>query len=150
MPSILLAFAAYFYLTDRPAGARWLPDDRRRWLQGRLAAEDARREQVSPANVLARLYDYRVLALSLVYFGSLACGYGVSFWLPTIVKGFGLSIAMTGWVSAIPYVVGFGGMVWWGLRSDHRGSARCISPSRWRSRRPALAVRPSSPTRSRR
>jgi MFS transporter, ACS family, tartrate transporter len=120
MPSIVLAFVIYFYLTDRPADARWLPDDRRRWLQGRLAAEDARRGQVSPATVLASLYDYRVLALALVYFGAVACGYGVSFWLPTIVKGFGLSIAMTGWVSAIPYVVGFGGMVWWGLRSDLR------------------------------
>ena len=30
IPSILLAFAAYFYLTDRPADARWLPGDRRR------------------------------------------------------------------------------------------------------------------------
>jgi MFS family permease len=121
MPSILLAFVAYFYLTDRPADARWLPEDRRRWLQGRLAAEDARREPVSPTSVLASLYDYRVLALSLVYFGAVACGYGLSFWLPTIVKGFGLSIAMTGWVSAIPYVVGFGGMLRWGLRSDLRG-----------------------------
>jgi ACS family tartrate transporter-like MFS transporter len=45
----------------------------------------------------------------------------VSFWLPTIVKGFGLSIAMTGWVAAIPYVIGFLGMVWWGLRSDEKG-----------------------------
>src|SRR5580700_9105599 len=121
MPSILLAFVAYFYLTDRPADARWLPEDRRRWLQGRLAAEDARREPVSPTSVLASLYDYRVLALSLVYFGAVACGYGLSFWLPTIVKGFGLSIAMTGWVSAIPYLVGFAGMLWWGMRSDLRG-----------------------------
>ena len=51
----LLAFAAYLYLTDRPADARWLPDDRRRWLQGRLAAEDVRRERVSPVkSFLAR------------------------------------------------------------------------------------------------
>jgi MFS transporter, ACS family, tartrate transporter len=121
MPSILLAFVAYFYLTDRPADARWLADDRRRWLQGRLAAEEERREQVSPASLLARLHDHRVLALSLVYFGAIACGYGVSFWMPTIVKGFGLSIATTGWVSAIPYAVAFVGMLWWGLRSDRRG-----------------------------
>ena len=63
----------------------------------------------------------RVLALSLVYFGVVACLYGVGFWLPTIVKGFGLSIAMTGWVNAIPYVVGFLGMIWWGMRSDRTG-----------------------------
>ena len=62
-----------------------------------------------------------MLALSLVYFGNVACVYGVGFWLPTIVKGFGLSIAMTGWVNAIPYVVGFLGMVWWGMRSDRMG-----------------------------
>ena len=101
------------------------------WLQRRLTAEDARREHVSPASALASLYDPRVLALSLVYFGAVACAYGVGFWLPTIVKGFGLSIAMTGWVDAIPYVVGFFGMIWWGLRSDRRASARCISRSRW-------------------
>ena len=121
LPSIVLAAVTFAYLTDRPADARWLSDDQRLWLQRRLAAEDARREHVSPAGALASLMDLRVLALSLVYFGAVACVYGVSFWLPTIVKGFGLSIAMTGWVAAIPYVIGFFGMVWWGLRSDEKG-----------------------------
>jgi len=121
LPSILLAFVAYFYLTDRPAEARWLADDERTWLARRLAAEDQRRGRVSPASALASLFDRRVLALSLVYFGNVACVYGVGFWLPSIVKGFGLSIAATGWVAAIPYVIGFFGMIWWGLRSDKHG-----------------------------
>ncbi len=121
LPSIVLAFVTFFYLTDRPADATWLEPDGRAWLQRRLALEDQRREHVSPASALASLADIRVLALSLVYFGAVACLYGVGFWLPTIVKGFGLSIAMTGWVNAIPYVVGFLGMVWWGLRSDRTG-----------------------------
>jgi MFS transporter, ACS family, tartrate transporter len=121
LPSIVLSVVVYFYLTDRPAEARWLADDQRAWLKRRLEAEDARREHVSPRSALASLTDPRVLALSLVYFGAVACLYGVGFWLPTIVKGFGLSIAMTGWVNAIPYVVGFVGMIWWGLRSDKRG-----------------------------
>jgi D-galactonate transporter len=120
-PSIVLGFAAFLYLTDRPADAAWLDPQGRQWLQRRLALEDKRREHVSPASALASLADGRVLALSLVYFGAVACNYGVGFWLPTIVKGFGLSIAMTGWVNAIPYVVGFCGMVWWGLRSDRAG-----------------------------
>jgi len=121
LPSIVLAVVTFFYLTDRPAEARWLDDDQRNWLHRRLAAEDARREHVSPGSIFASLTDMRVLALSLVYFGAVACVYGVGFWLPTIVKGFGLSIAMTGWVNAIPYVVAFVGMVWWGLRSDQKG-----------------------------
>jgi len=119
-PSLVLAVVAYFYLTDRPADAAWLDDEQRSWLSARLAAEDKVRERVSPASVLKSLYDGRVLALSLVYFGVVACLYGVGFWLPTIVKGFGVSIAMTGWINAIPYVVGFLGMVWWGMRSDAR------------------------------
>jgi MFS transporter, ACS family, tartrate transporter len=44
------------------------------------------------------------------------------------VKGFGVSIAATGWISAIPYVAGFLGMIWWGLRSDRQGSAPCMWP----------------------
>ncbi|MGD0563309.1 MAG: MFS transporter [Roseiarcus sp.] len=119
-PSLILAVVTYFYLTDRPADATWLDDEQRTWLSARLASEDKVRETVSPASVLASLYDGRVLALSLVYFGAVACLYGVGFWLPTIVKGFGVSIAMTGWINAIPYLVGFFGMIWWGMRSDAR------------------------------
>jgi MFS family permease len=121
LPSILLAFVVFFYLTDRPADATWLSASERDWLQRRLAAEDARRTHVSPGSIFASLYDYRVLALALVYFGNVACLYGVTFWLPSIVKGFGVSIAATGWISAIPYIVGFLGMMWWGLRSDQQG-----------------------------
>jgi MFS transporter, ACS family, tartrate transporter len=121
LPATVLAVVTFFYLTDLPAEAGWLDDDQRGWLKRRLEAEDARREQVSPGGVLASLYDPRVLALALVYFGAVACNYGVAFWLPTIVKGFGLTIAMTGWINAIPYVVGFFGMIWWGMRSDQKG-----------------------------
>jgi MFS transporter, ACS family, tartrate transporter len=121
LPSIILAFAVYFYLTDRPREATWLSASERDWLQGRLDAEDARRTHVSPGSIFASLYDYRVLALALVYFGNVACLYGLSFWLPSIVKGFGVSIAATGWITAIPYVAGFLVMVWWGLRSDQQG-----------------------------
>src|SRR5271166_4768210 len=66
LPSIVLAVVTFFYLTDRPAEARWLDDDQRNWLHRRLAAEDARREHVSPGSIFASLTDMRVLALSLV------------------------------------------------------------------------------------
>jgi len=70
--------------------------------------------------VLHSLYDPRVLAASLIYFGVVASLYGVGFWLPSIVKGFGVSIALTGWITAIPYAVGFVGMILWGMSSDSR------------------------------
>jgi sugar phosphate permease len=119
-PALVLAVVTYFYLTDRPANARWLSAEERAWLVTRLAAEDDVRARVSPSSVLRSLYDPRVLAASLIYFGVVAALYGVSFWLPSIVKGFGVSIAATGWITAIPYAVGFVGMIVWGMSSDSR------------------------------
>jgi ACS family tartrate transporter-like MFS transporter len=43
-----------------------------------------------------------VIALSLVYFGFVGALYGMQFWLPQIVKAFGLTNAQTGFVTAIP------------------------------------------------
>jgi len=61
-----------------------------------------------------------VLALSLVYFGLLASLYGVQFWLPQIVKGFGLSNLQTGFASALPFAFGALAMVLWGARFDRK------------------------------
>jgi MFS transporter, ACS family, tartrate transporter len=117
-PAVLLGCITYFYLTDRPADAHWLADDERSWLGGRLDAERRQREAVHDLSVWQALFNPRVWALALVYFGLVACNYGVGFWLPQIIKAFGLSNAMTGWVTAIPYAVGAAFMVWYGRRSD--------------------------------
>jgi MFS transporter, ACS family, tartrate transporter len=117
-PAILLAFVTYFYLTDRPADAHWLEADERAWLSSRLDAEQRQREAVHHMSVGQAVFNPRVLALALVYFGVVACNYGVGFWLPQIVKAFGLTNAMTGWVTAIPYAIGAIFMVWYGKRSD--------------------------------
>ena len=123
-PAIVLAFVTYFYLTDRPADASWLESDERTWLTGRLEAERTQRESLHRISALQSLYDPRVWALAAVYFGLVACNYGVGFWLPQIVKGFGLSNLATGWVTAIPYAVGAAFMVWYGYHSDHTGERR--------------------------
>jgi len=48
----------------------------------------------------------------------------LSFFLPQIVKAFGLNTFLTTVVSATPYLVGLIGMVWWGRRSDHEAERR--------------------------
>jgi MFS family permease len=120
-PALVLAVVTYFYLTDRPADAAWLAPEQRAWLVGRLAAERAQRQAVHDFSVWQAITHVRVWGLSLVYFGGVAGLYGVGFWLPQIVKAFGLSNAATGWVVAIPYGVAAGGMVWYGHRSDRTG-----------------------------
>jgi D-galactonate transporter len=117
-PAIVLSVVTFFYLTDRPRDATWMANDERAWLMERLAAEEQQRRAVAHFGVFAAMVNPRVLALALVYFGAVSCNYGVGFWLPQIVKGFGLSNAMTGLVTAIPYVVGTIGMIWFGRCSD--------------------------------
>ncbi len=120
VPALILAVVTWFYLTDRPADAKWLQSDEREWLSRRLAEEQRQREAAHDISVWQALIDPKVLALALVYFGAVAANYGTAYFLPQIVKAFGLSDLQTGFVSAIPYIIGSIGMVWYGYRSDRR------------------------------
>jgi ACS family tartrate transporter-like MFS transporter len=124
VPALILAGVVFFYLTDRPADAAWLEPDERAWLAERLAIERRQREAVHSYTVAQSLVNPRVIGLSLVYFGAVATNYGLSFFLPQIVKTFGLNTLLTTLVSATPYLVGVVGMVWWGRRSDRVAERR--------------------------
>ncbi|HKO70930.1 MAG TPA: MFS transporter [Bradyrhizobium sp.] len=124
VPAIILAGVVFFYLTDRPADATWLATDERNWLAERLEVERRHRETLHSYTVTQALVNPRVIGLSLVYFGAVATNYGLSFFLPQIVKAFGLNTFLTTIVSAAPYVVGLVAMVWWGRRSDRHVERR--------------------------
>jgi len=124
VPAIILAGVVFFYLTDRPADAAWLAADERQWLAERLTLEQRQREAVHEFTVAQALINPRVIGLSLVYFGAVATNYGLGFFLPQIVKAFGLTTFMTTVVSATPYAVGLVAMVWWGRRSDRVAERR--------------------------
>jgi MFS family permease len=66
------------------------------------------------------LFNPRVLAVALIYFGANATNYGLSFFLPQIVKSFGLTNLQTGFVTSLPYIVGVISMVFWGRHSDRK------------------------------
>jgi sugar phosphate permease len=120
IPAVLLSFVVFFYLTDRPSDATWLAADEREWLVARLDQERRNREAARHYSVAQALVNPRVLALSLVYFGAVATNYGLSFFLPQIVKAFGVSNVQAGLIAALPYVVGVVSIVLWGRRSDRK------------------------------
>ncbi|WGS48099.1 MFS transporter [Paraburkholderia sp. D15] len=120
LPALLLSVAVLFYLTDKPADAAWLPADERDWLMARQQQERAHREAVRHFSVRQALFNPRVLAVALIYFGANATNYGLSFFLPQIVKAFGLTNLQTGFVTSLPYVVGVISMVFWGRHSDRK------------------------------
>jgi ACS family tartrate transporter-like MFS transporter len=117
-PALILSVVVFYYLDDRPADALWLNADERAWLVGRLEQEQRQKENVRRYSVAEALMNPKVLALSLVYFGAVATNYGLSFFLPQIVKSFGVSNFQAGLIAALPYVVGLISIVWWGHRSD--------------------------------
>ena len=124
VPALLLSVVVLVYLTDAPKHATWLAADERDWLVERQARERRQREAAERFSVGKALLDPRVLAAALIYFGANATNYGLSFFLPQIVKNFGLTNVETGFVTALPYLVGVFGMVLWGRHSDHTGERR--------------------------
>jgi ACS family tartrate transporter-like MFS transporter len=125
LPAVLLAPVVLMVLTDRPAKAAWLSSAERAWLTARLEQERRAVEAThAPLSLLRTFRDPRVLGLSLVYFTIVTATYGITFFLPLIVKGHGLSDMATGFVTAAPYLVGTVGMVVLAYSSDRRQERR--------------------------
>jgi ACS family tartrate transporter-like MFS transporter len=124
IPAAVLAFVVLRFMTDRPAEATWLEREEREWLEAELGAERRKVEGAGRLSLLQALTDRRVLVLSMIYMASATASYGIVFFLPQIVKGFGLSNLMTGVVTAIPYTIGVFGLLLWGHSSDRRKERR--------------------------
>jgi ACS family tartrate transporter-like MFS transporter len=122
-PAVLLGIAAIWLLPDRPAQAAWLAADERVWLEEKLREE---REAVAAQSHInppwwQPLLDVDVLVLGLLYTGATVGTYGMSLWLPTIIKSHGMSTTETGWLTSIPFGLAALGMVLWGAQSDKAG-----------------------------
>jgi MFS transporter, ACS family, tartrate transporter len=118
IPALILSVVTWFYMTETPSVANWLAPDEREWLVKRQAAEVRQIEQAHGMSVWQVIRNPRVLALGLAGYGIANEIYGLTYFLPQIVKQFGLSNMQTGLVSAIPFGVGAVGMIWYGRRSD--------------------------------
>lgn len=121
-PAVILGWFVLKYLTDRPENADWLEDDEREWLLAEMRAEAA---QTKPAHDwrdgLKALKNPRVLALSLVYFGTSAGLYTLGIWSPQIIAQFGTTPFMTGLFNAVPPIFAVIAMVLWSIHSDKTG-----------------------------
>jgi MFS transporter, ACS family, tartrate transporter len=84
--------------------ATWLEPDERKWLQNRLDAERANRETFFNMGWLKSMLAPRVLALGILWFFALTPQWGLNFFLPQIVKDFGLTNVQAGFVTTVPYV----------------------------------------------
>ena len=124
VPAIILSGIVLAVLTDFPSRAPWLNRDEKTWLNGRLQAEAYVRMQRHKGSVAQAILNPKILLLGFVYFGAVASRDAIGFFLPQIVKEFGLTNTETGFVSAIPFLIGALGMMAWGRHSDKSGERK--------------------------
>jgi len=105
LPAVIMGFVTLAYLDDRPESARFLTGSEKEWLHDTLAAEDTSMNKTKHDNPLAALLDGRVLLMCFYYIAFPLSAYGLSYWLPTIVKGFGVSNTVNGFINVIPWVI---------------------------------------------
>lgn len=118
IPSIITSIIVLFYLDDSPRHAKWLTGAERDWLESVINKENTVKARAEHFSVFKSLTDRRVLLCAFVYFCVNCSSYGVSYFLPSIVNGFGVSTFQTGLLSAVPFLFGAVGMIVLGRRSD--------------------------------
>ena len=130
LPALVMASTVFFYLTNTPSEAHWLTAEEKTWLQGRLDAERENRETHFKKDWFRSAFNMRVIALGLVYMAINIPQYGLSFFLPQIIKEFGISDVRAGFIATLPYLVGGLGMIVWSLHSDRTGERiwHCVIP----------------------
>jgi ACS family tartrate transporter-like MFS transporter len=124
LPALVLGVVVLFYMTDRPEKAKWLADDERAWLVDEMNAEQAAKKGSASHSIWQGLANPKVLALSLVYFGTSAGLYTLGIWAPQIIKEFGLTSLQVGFLNAIPATLAVIGMVLWAWHSDRTGERK--------------------------
>ncbi len=119
IPSLVIGGAILAWLPDRIRDAGWLTADEKGLLTRAVAAEDHAKEHLSIGAVLAHP---RIWGFGCIYFTLMTGLYGISFWMPQIIRNAGMaSMLGVGFVSAIPYAVAIAAMIAVGRHSDRTG-----------------------------
>lgn len=103
--AFVLILPVLFFFPGSPEQSNFLSPVQKRWLLQRLDEERRQQTDKSVDTLFKSLTDKRVLSLALVY-GFICFGaYGISYWMPTIVKSFGVSDMVNGLANMIPWAM---------------------------------------------
>ncbi len=126
IPPLVWALVWWFAVADTPDDAKWLSPAERAYLDSKFA-EDQRNEPAvhERASWSDALKDGKVWWLVIVYFLIQVGFYGVSLWLPVMVKGLTKSgFGLVGILAALPYIAAVIGLYLNANHSDRTGERK--------------------------
>jgi MFS family permease len=130
VPSVVLSVGVLLYLDNGIENANWLSSGEKAIL-ARNVALDSKRVEASSAR--EGFTNPRVWLLCATYFFFIMGLYGVGFWLPTLIKGTGITSTLSiGLLTVLPYGAGTIAMVAMGMSSDR------VRERRWHLAIPGL------------
>jgi D-galactonate transporter len=124
VPAVLAGIAVLLFLDDSIDQARWLDDEDKLLLAKELEVE-AQAASQGPHTLRMVLHDSRIWVLSAVYFAIVMGQYGLTFWMPTLVKAAGAHGSLRlGLLSALPFLCAVVVMNLFGRSADRRQERR--------------------------
>ena len=124
LPSIIIGLVLFVYLDDNITAARWLTPREKQLLLANLQAK-IKPQTITKFTLRQIFFNPQVWQLSLIYFCFSIGLYGVSFWLPSLIKGAGVNNELQiGLLTAIPYGCAIIAMLLVGRSSDLRHERR--------------------------
>jgi MFS family permease len=124
LPACALGVFAYFYLTDGPAGSKWLTAREKEIIAEDLAQGGVKRDH-GQQSFLGALRNPKLYWLSGMGVAVLVSTGGVFFWLPTIIRQSGIENVMSiGALSVIPFLIALVVQFMNARHSDQTGERR--------------------------
>jgi MFS family permease len=103
LPSLVLGVAILFYLDNGIASAKWLNDAEKALLSRNVASDNA--HKIAHVSIRSFIGDRRLWLMASIYFCVVLGQYGLTFWLPTIIRKAGVADPLwVGVYTAIPYL----------------------------------------------
>lgn len=127
--AVVLGLVSGWFLDDRPARARWLPEEEKQALLEELGREEMRRRTIGPSQLLPMLRNRRVLFFLLIYTLIQMSTYGAVFYLPAEISALmhrpeGFAVGL---VSAIPWLCALAAVYWLPRAADLTGRHRVLA-----------------------
>lgn len=123
VPAVIMGIIVLLYLDDGIRSAKWLKEGEKRMLEANI--ENEARTKVAHPTLRAMFADTRVWLMALIYFCCVMGQYGLTFWLPTLIKTAGIKgVLNIGLFTAVPYAAAVITMLYLGRSSDKNGERR--------------------------